>query len=329
VSPSALTNDSSGVTFGTNNATGFISVQALTVTSETSSRPETLWVVDTGRPGVSDGSQAYGAPGGPKIVAISLANDTVYRTYTFPEKVHYVDSYMNDVRIDLNPKVTESGQGIAYIVDSSNEGRNGFIILDLGTGESWRQLSQHPSTLTARNAVDTYFGVPNYLVLPGAAQFSHQSEGADGIQLSPDGTVLYYSPLTVNALYSIETRYLRDHTSPNAAQVASNNVKWLGQRGAPANGFEGDSNGLVYQLIPSQNAIFAYDPNKTQTVPFVRDPRILWPDSASVGEDGYIYVNINQLPFQADWNNGTDGRLYPGAILRAKLPDGGTKIKSG
>jgi len=44
-------------------------------------------------------------------------------------------------------------------VDWSNEGRTGgFIMIGLGTGESWRQLSQHPSTLR------TYAVVPSYTV---------------------------------------------------------------------------------------------------------------------------------------------------------------------
>lgn len=34
----------------------------------------------------------------------------------------------------------------------------------------------------------------------------------------------------------------------------------------------------------------------------------------------------HQLPFQPDWNFGVDGRQYPGAVLRAKLPDNGTKF---
>lgn len=103
----------------------------------------------------------------------------------------------------------------------------------------------------------------------------------------------------------------------------------LSQRGAFANGFEGDSNGLVYQLIPSQNAIFTYDPVQAKQLPFVRDPRILWPDSASIGEDGYLYFNINQLMFSPGLHNGTDQRIFPGAILRVKCPGNGTKIRSG
>ena len=39
-----------GIMFGSGNTTGLISVQALYITPASSSRPETLWVVDTGRP---------------------------------------------------------------------------------------------------------------------------------------------------------------------------------------------------------------------------------------------------------------------------------------
>jgi hypothetical protein len=50
--------------------------------------------------------------------------------------------------------------------------------------------------------------------------------------------------------------------------------------------------------MPEYNAVYFYDstPNGNgKTNAFVRDPRILWPDGASIGADGYIYLNINQL----------------------------------
>ncbi|MCJ1281287.1 hypothetical protein MMC26_000605 [Xylographa opegraphella] len=324
---SLLFNDTSGMNFATGNSSGFISVQALIITATTASRPETLWVLDTGRPNFLDGTTPYSFPGGPKLVAINLSNDAIYKTYTFPALVVYPVSYMNDVRIDLNPDI--SAEGVAYIVDSSNEGRNGVIILDLATGNSFRQLDNHPSTLNVYSFVPSYQGRPFYAIGPGAQQFGHLTGGIDGVQLSPAGDVLYFSPVTSDYLYSIETQYLRENTSPQSTQVCGNNVKNLGQRGGDANGFEGDSNGLIYMLMPGSNAIFMYDPQQAQTLPFVRDLRIIWPDSASVAEDGYIYVTINQLPYMPGLNNGTDLRTYPGAILRAKLPHNGSKIVSG
>ncbi|KAK0251656.1 hypothetical protein LTS09_013346 [Friedmanniomyces endolithicus] len=331
--PDQLNTTWNGIPFGSGNASAFISVQALYITSKTSTRPETLWVLDTGRPTVhnaqGDPSMPYAQPGGPKVVAISLANDTIYQTFTFPASVHYPDSYFNDLRFDLRANVSgTSGSGIAYLVDSSNEGRPGFIMLDLGTGESWRRLSEDPSVLRGAENVPVYQGHPFYFRQKGYA-VGWQLEGLDGIQLTPDGKTMYYSPLSTNYLYSIPTVNLRERdTNPLAELNAHSNVSSHGQRGGDANGFEGDSNGLIYQLMPEQNAVFYFDPKDGQTHPFVRDPRIVWPDGASIGADGYIYLNINQLPYQPDWNDGVDLRQHPGAILRAKLNNGGTKITS-
>ncbi|KAH5196989.1 hypothetical protein HBI25_139960 [Parastagonospora nodorum] len=329
---SQLNTSWNGIPFGSGNSTGLISVQALYITPESDGRDETLWVVDTGRPTITSDagpSMPYAQPGGPKIVGISLKNDSVYATYTFPASVHFPDSYMNDIRFDLRSSVTESGRGIAYIVDSSDEGRPGFIMLDLGSGQSWRRLTQHPSTLRVDRDVPSYQGIPFYQRTMGVPVQTLR-EGLDGLQLSPDGERLYYSPLTSDYLFSIPTANLRLRTEDdNLAEIkAANNVTNHGQRGGNANGFEGDSNGLVYQLMPEHNAVYAYNPATLQTEPFVRDPRIIWPDGASIGEDGYMYLNINQLPYQPMWNNGSDGRIHPGAVLRCKLPNGGSKITS-
>jgi sugar lactone lactonase YvrE len=256
-----------------------------------------------------------------------LASNTVYRTYTFPADVHYPDSYLNDLRFDFNPDLSDtSGEGIAYLVDSSNEGRPGFIMVDLASGKSWRRLTQDPSVLRTPNTVPTYFGKPFHFHLPGQP-ISWPQEGLDGIQLSPDGSRLYYSPLVSTHLFSIPTANLREQGQLSEIHARAN-VSDHGQRGGQANGFEGDSLGNIYQLMPEQNAIYYYDPQDGLTKGLLQDPRILWPDGASVAADGYIYMNINQLPFQPDWNNGTDLRTFPGAVLRAKLPEGATKIST-
>ncbi|KAK3060106.1 hypothetical protein LTS18_009358, partial [Coniosporium uncinatum] len=329
---SALNTTFNGIPFGSASSDGFISVQALYITSETSTRPETLWVLDTGRPTVqnADGSytNVYAQPGGPKLCAISLTNDTVYRTYTFPPSVHYPDSSMNDMRFDFRPNATNSTAGVAYIVDSSNEGRTGFIILDLASGNSWRRLEQDPSTLRVQNDVPSYQGRPFYQRSPGMP-ITHLKEGLDGIQISPDGSRIYYSALTTDYLYSIPTANLRaPPTDPSVELNAHANVSSHGQRGGNANGFEGDNLGRIYQLMPEQNAIYYYDPTDGQTKGMVRDPRIIWPDGATIGQDGYLYININQLPYQPMWNNGMDLRVHPGAVLRFRIPNNGTKITS-
>jgi sugar lactone lactonase YvrE len=211
-------------------------------------------------------------------------------------------------------------------VDSSNEGRPGFIMVDLGTGESWRRLTQDVSVLRGANSVPSYIGHPFYFEQKGRP-IGWEQEGLDGIQLSPDGKRMYYSPLSTNQLWSVPTANLRIRDDVASAEIyAHANVSNHGGRGGNANGFEGDSNGLIYQLMPEHNAVYYFDPADGLTHAFMRDPRVLWPDGGSIGADGYLYLNINQLFFQPGWNNGMDMRTHPGAILRVKLPNGGNKM---
>ena len=122
-------------------------------------------------------------------------------------------------------------------------GTAGFIILDLGSGESWRRLNEHPSVLRTYNAVPSYAGKPFYEITPGQA-YIHNKEGLDGIGLSADGEYIYYAPLTSDYLYRVPTAVLRVRSGVNAEQLASNAVENLGQKGSQTNGFETDSNGM-------------------------------------------------------------------------------------
>jgi sugar lactone lactonase YvrE len=84
--------------------------------------------------------------------------------------------------------------------------------------------------------------------------------------LTPDGKRVYYSPLTSNYLYSIPSVNLRAKDSDPLAELAAHsNISHHGQRGANANGFEGDSNGLIYQLMPTEKYIKQLPGDKSLT----------------------------------------------------------------
>ncbi|KAK5707109.1 hypothetical protein LTR17_020981 [Elasticomyces elasticus] len=46
----------------------------------------------------------------------------------------------------------------------------------------------------------------------------------------------------------------------------------------------------------------------------------------SVGTDGYLYFTVNQLSVGTGFYPGTDRRVRPFAVMRAKLPGNGTKV---
>jgi hypothetical protein len=124
---------------GANLTDYLISVQSVVVDSL-----DRLWLLDTGRPADPESGMLLDNTGGCKLVGVNLSNNTVFRTITFPPTVCYRDSYFNDVRFALNGN--DSMGGFAFITDSSSEGRNGIVTIDLSTGQSWRHLNNDPRT---------------------------------------------------------------------------------------------------------------------------------------------------------------------------------------
>lgn len=238
-----------------------------------------LWILDTGRVLLPDGSQLVSSSyGGPKLVGLDLATDKVFQTILFPQTVAYPDSYLNDVRFDLRPNITQSGKGVAYITDSSAEGRNGIVVVDLGTGESWRHLDLDRSVRSEPQFLPFVWGVPFYSIPHTGAPYTSLSMGSDGIAISADGDELYYGPIGSRYLYSVPTALLRDR-SQTSELMAMQGVRSHGQKGV-SDGFETDSNGLVYMGNMENNGIVTFNPSNGTVEMFVRDPRISWADTS-------------------------------------------------
>jgi hypothetical protein len=122
-----------------------------------------LWILDTGRALLPDGTLVLASYGGPKLIGVDISTNTIIKTIVFPATVAYGDSYLNDVRFDLRPSVSACGEGVAYLTDSSSEGRNGIIIVDLGTGESWRHLDGIAEVRADRGFVPYVWGKSHVL----------------------------------------------------------------------------------------------------------------------------------------------------------------------
>ncbi|EXF81967.1 major royal jelly protein [Colletotrichum fioriniae PJ7] len=333
--PSAEFNNPPGgaINFTTTPPTGanfqsyLIGVQSVVIDSA-----DRLWILDTGRVLTPQGVLVPASVGGAKLVGVNLTTNSVIKTIVFPNTVAYPDTYLNDVRFDLDPSLTSSGEGVAYITDSSSEGRTGLIIVDLGSGESWRHLDGSPYVQGDRQFLAFVWGRELYANQAGN-RAGHLTFGADGIALGKDGKTLYFGGVGNRYLYSIPTERLRDNgpTSEIRAQAA---VVTESQRGI-SDGFETDTNGFIYHGNFEQNAINFFNPENGTDQVFLRDPRINWADTLtevgfkfSVATDGYIYFTNNQLAFGPAVYPGTDSRQRPFALLRAKLPKNGTKVGS-
>ncbi|MFZ3339904.1 MAG: L-dopachrome tautomerase-related protein [Terriglobales bacterium] len=270
-----------------------------------------LWILDTG-------SLAFGpvkARGG-KLIAVDLKTNQITKTIIFPPDVALTNTYLNDVRFDLR----RGAEGMAFITDSSSAGPNGIIVVDLGSGKSWRRLNDHPSTKPDAAFVPVVEGQILQLRIPGQPPQPF-AVGADGIAISPDGKALYYCPLTSRHLYSVSVDALIDQTRSDAEVGAT--VKDLGEKGGAGDGLESDGEGRVYLSDYEDDAIHRRS-TAGEIETLAHDPRVLWPDTLSLAADGYLYFTANQIERGAGFHDGHDLRQKPYVLFRVKVD--GTRI---
>lgn len=288
-------------------AAALVSVQSVVVDPS-----DRLWILDTGSPEFKPTEY-----GGPKLVCVDLTTDQVVKKILFPQDVALPTTYLNDVRFDLR----RGTEGVAFITDSSDKGANGIIVVDLGTGESWRQLNDHPSTKAEdiKTFLPIVEGRPFLEPQPDGSVKQGAGMGTDGIAISADGARLYYCPLGSRKLYSVDTDALCDRSLDEKAVAAT--VREEGDRGGASDGLESDADGYIYSTNYEHNAILRrnFDEKNSQWETVVHDPRLLWADTLSLATDGYLYVTSNELHRQAKYHGGKDMRRKPYVLFRVKI----------
>jgi sugar lactone lactonase YvrE len=264
-----------------------------------------LWLLDAGSidfgPVVRDG---------PKLVGIDLATNERFAVIRFPEDVVLPTTYLNDVRFDLR-----DGRELAFITDSSANGPNAIIVVDLVSGRSWRKLNDHPSTRP-----DPQFQA----ILDGRAFMMREPEhppkplriGADGIAITADR--LFFCPLTSRTLYSVSLEALADEDLPDL-EVAGTLVEHA--RDFASDGLQSDAEGRIYLTDWEHDAIKRFDPRagSRRFVTLIRDADVSWPDTLALSGDGYLYVTASQLQGQRKFNDGKDRRERPFSVYRFRV----------
>lgn len=278
----------------------FISVQSVVADGRGA-----LWVLDTASPNFSKPIK-----GGAKLVRVDLTTNKIQRSYTFSDDVVLPTTYLNDVRVDYRV----GDEGYAYITDSADKGPGGIIVVDLCSGKAFRRLDGDKSTSYDKNFIPKVEGkiLLNRNKDGSTSRFTISS---DGIAISPDGEVLYYCPLASRNLYSIETELLRNRKITDLE--LSSCVKHLGEKGA-SDGLITDLKGVVYAGDYENDSIRTILPDGTMKT-IAHDPRILWPDTLSIGADKYLYFTANQLHRQARYHYGKDLRQKPYVLFRMKI----------
>lgn len=255
-----------------------------------------LWVVDAAGIGLGKVYQQSS-----KVVKINLTNNKIEKIYRFPENVVGEDVYINDIRVD-------NENGFAYL---SNSNTGGIIILNINTGESRLVLANSPSVKSD----------PNYHFSPLGTELkkgdgSSLKVNSDGIALTPDNQYVYYKPLTDNRLYRIKTDLLRNFKTTET--VLNKSVEDLGKF-ITTDGMIFDKKGNLYFGDLEQNSIVKITPDlKMQTI-VKDDEQLIWPDSYSISEDGYLYISNSQIQLMPWFHEGVVQFKKPFKVLRIKI----------
>lgn len=279
------------------NPNRFVCVQSVVVDPK-----DRLWVVDAAAPFLQDA-----LPGGPKLVCIDLRTNRITRTYRFPETVVTGTSYLNDVRFDL----TRGRAGYAFMTDSSTKGNNGLIVVDLASGESWRRLNRHPSTLPDAAVIPVVEGQRLMMRRPYGNPM-RVTVGSDGLAINPRRDRLYYCPLISRKLYSVAITDLIDRAKGDAAIA----VRDEGTKGA-SDGLICAADGTLFVTDYERNQVKRRNADGSYT-PVIQLPRYEWPDTLSIGPGGWLYATANQLQRQKNYRM-KDMRRKPYRIVRARV----------
>ena len=281
---------------------GAASERLLSVQGMTTDARNRLWLLDTGIVGKPPAKK-----NGPKLVCVDLATNRIVRKIVFPPEIAGGASYLNDVRVHLGI----GKAGTAFITDSSEDGPNGIVVVDLATGKARRRLNDHPSTKYEIGYVPVVEGY-ELLKRPKGNVPYRDKTGVDGLALA--NGKLYYGPNEGLNMYTVPLKLLAD---PNVSDAdISDAVKNLGPKPGPADGIAADSRGRVYVTDYAHDAIHRLKADGTYET-LARDPRMIWPDAIAFS-DGWMYFTADQLNRQAKYHGGKDLRQKPITLFRTR-----------
>lgn len=138
----------------------------------------------------------------PALYGISVTSGSLTHTHKFPSHVAGMGSFLNDFQIDEKVE-------FMYITDTSTLANTpALIVYNIKEDVSRRVISSHAS-MFGQSLFLEFGGIVTRI---GPIGFTTH---VDGISLSRDGGMLFYSSVTSHNMYSIPTQYLNDSFNNN------------------------------------------------------------------------------------------------------------------
>ena len=254
-----------------------------------------LWTIDHGNHGF----------GKAKLLAFDLHTNTLIHEYHFPLEIAERGSFFNDLCVSPDGRYV-------FIADVSFwRKRPSLVVYDTQEKIAKSLLDGHPSIQAENYLIETpskkmrFFG--------GLANLK---PSIDGIDISWDGTYVYYAPMTNAHLFRIPTSALTNWSLDKATVEAK--VEEISSK-PMSDGIRLDSLGNVYITDVEHQGIAIVRPNGSlQTL--LKHPSIRWADGLSFAGDGYCYLADSAIPEQMLQSKAHIKSQQPYFIFRFKPP---------
>ena len=245
-------------------------------------RNDVMWILDQGH------VAGKMKEGDAKLILWDIKKEKELQRYTFSnQEADPKCSFLNDIAVD-------NDSGFAYITDSGifcDPLHGGLIVYDSKNNKARRILDQHKFT---NNEPHFFFNIDDRPVLKNGGM----QTGADGIALSGNKNTVYWTNLTGNSLYSLDTDLLRDFSVNET--ILENAVRLETSLPSNTDGMTSDRAGNLYMTALSLDGLMKRDAKTGQLSRFVHHPEMNWPDTLAWGSDGSLYIVSNHLHVWVD-----------------------------
>lgn len=252
-----------------------------------------LWIVDMGL-----------HLGKTRIWGFDIASGNLVKRIDLPADIAPKGSFVQDLVVD-------DKNGWIYLADIADPG---LIAVEIATGEA-RRFGKHPSLQTEAGVAMVIDGKQvNFNGKPAEV-------AVDPITLSADKETIYFGAMNGHRWYSVPASLFRNKASDADIGQA---ITLVGNKpisdGAAIDGY---GNHFFTNLTEHGIDVLTHD---GELKPFIRDPRLVWPDGVQFGSSDWLYISINQLHTTPAFTGGADEGKPPFYILRVKTSYDGKRL---
>ena len=238
------------------------------------------------------------------VYNISSKKGDIIHSYIF-ENDFISNSRLNDIVIDPKRNFAYISNGINnFINDEDNN--SGIIVVDLNDisseyAKAYKILTNHISVIPD----DTYFlHIDNDPIYVNNSSNVPIKIGVNGIALTCDYSMLYFTPLSSQMIYAIKTEDIMNIIENNYEKIINNNdIEILSfYKNDSSDGIIASSNGQIYLSALEKNSIYKH-PNLDEdfhTMYYLNfellegNNETMWPSSLEL-HDGKLYFISNQF----------------------------------